>query len=91
MTKEAKKDKPKQGDLPTMEDRKIPELHAAAEEYADGRDDRMAMTKKEVDLKTRLIDLMHRFKKTTYSFNGLTIELIPEKEKVRVRIAKDVD
>ena len=86
-----KQPKPKQQDLPGMSERKIPDLHAAAESYAEGRDERMAHTKREVELKTRLLELMHKYKKTVYQFDDVKIEVVPEGEKVRVRIKKDGD
>lgn len=74
--------------LPTMEDSAITELNQAALDYAEGRDERMEMTKREVELKTKLIALMHKHGKTTYVYEDIEIELVPEGEKVKVRIRK---
>jgi hypothetical protein len=88
MAKAAATKRAKQKDLPGMEARRIGELDQAALDYAQGRDERMEMTKQEVELKTVLIALMHRFGKKTYKYEDIEIELVPEGEKVRVRIAK---
>jgi hypothetical protein len=62
--------------LPTMEDSAISELNQAALDYAEGRDERMEMTKREVELKTKLIALMHKHGKTTYVYEEIEIELV---------------
>ena len=86
-----KKVKPKQMDL--IENREIKELNEAAEAYADVRDERQALTRKEVESKGTLLDLMHKKKMSDYVSPGGTIEIhvIVEKEKVRVKIKKDSD
>lgn len=81
--------KAKQKELPGMEDKKLEDLEAAAVEYAEGRDERMEMTKKEVELKTNLMGMMHRYKKKTYVCDGIEINVVPEGEKVKVRIHKE--
>jgi hypothetical protein len=89
LPKAPKAKKAKQEDLPGMEDRKIAELEAAALEYAEGRDERMEMTKREVELKTKLIALMHKHGKTIYRCGDIEIEVVPEKEKIKVRVHKE--
>lgn len=84
--REKKKAQPR---LPSMEDSAITELNQAALDYAEGRDERMEMTKQEVELKTKLIALMHKHGKTVYKYEDIEIELVPEGEKVKVRIKKD--
>jgi hypothetical protein len=84
-----KQPKPKQASLPTMEDRRIPDLHSAAERYVEGRDERMAQTKLEVELKTKLIAKMHEHQKTTYLCDDIEIKLMPEGETVKVKRRKD--
>ena len=76
--------------LPGMEDRAIKPLHDAAEEYAEIRDERMRLTEREIALKTKVRDLMHKFNKTRYAYDGIEIELEqPDgEEKVKVKIAK---
>lgn len=82
--------KPKrQPNLPGIEDNKIAELEAAALEYAEGRDERMEMTKREVELKKSLLALMHRHKKTIYKCGEIEIRVVPEGEKVKVKIHKE--
>jgi hypothetical protein len=77
--------------LPGMEDAEIEELEEAAEEYADIRDQRQELTVEEVRLKKELLDLMHANKKTEYNHNGVSIKVVVESEKVKVRIKKDED
>jgi hypothetical protein len=85
-TKKSKEAPPR---LPTMEDSAIHELNQAALDYDEGRDERMEMTKREVELKTKLIALMHRHNRKTYVYEDIEIELIPEGEKVKVRVRKE--
>ena len=82
--------KAKQEALPTMEDRAIQALEECAEEYADIRDQRIALNTSEADLKKRVRSLMHQHKKTHYARNGIEIELTPPdgEEGVRVRVKK---
>lgn len=91
MAKSTATKRAKQKELPGMEDRRIADLDQAALDYAEGRDERMEMTKKEVELKTALIGLMHKHSKKTYTYNGISVELVPEGEKVKVRVAKEKD
>jgi hypothetical protein len=84
-----KKDTGKQESLPGMEDREITDLEDAARNYAAIRDQRMALTKKEVDLSDVLLQAMKRNKRDHYHRDGIDLKLIVEKEKVRVRITKD--
>ena len=81
-----KSKKAKQTDLPGMEERRIPDLHSAAERYAEVRDERMELTKAEVEQKQRLIELMHKHEKQEYRFDDVEIKLVVEKEKVKVKI-----
>lgn len=80
--------KPKQDALPGLENRKIKALQDAAMDYADIRDQRVALTAQEVELKQKLIDLMHKHERETYTYQGVTITLIHEEESVKVKIAK---
>jgi hypothetical protein len=91
MAKAAATKRAKQKELPGMEDRSIADLNQAALDYAEGRDERMELTKKEVELKTALIAMMHRHGKKTYKYEDIEIELVPEGEKVKVRIHKEKD
>lgn len=87
--KAPKKSKPKQKDLPGMEERRIPELHTAAENYAEVRDERMILTKKEVELKDELLGMMKKHGKESYKFDDVEIKVVHEKEKVKVKIHKE--
>lgn len=87
MAKKEKKPKPRQIDL--IEGRELKDIEDAALSYAENRDERMNALKEEVDLKKKLIDLMHKHKLNTYRHNGINIDLVAEKEKVKVKIKKD--
>ena len=89
--KDPEEKKPRQARLPEMEDPEIEALEAAAESYAGIRDRRQVLTTEEVRLKTELLDLMHKHEKTEYNHGGVSIKVLIEKEKVRVRIKKDED
>jgi hypothetical protein len=84
------KPKAKQKDLPGVE-KEITELQSKGMEYAAIRDERQALLQQEVVLKEELRALMKKHKKTKYSHKDVTIELVPEGEKVKVRIAKSKD
>lgn len=79
--------RPKQIDL--IEDREISELQKLAEEYAGIRDDRQELTRREVNLKDRLLSAMHRHKKTHYKYQDVEITIVKdETEDVKVKIKK---
>ena len=86
-----KRERPRQARLPGVEDPEIEELESAAEEYADVRDRRMALTKEEVRLQGELLTTMKKYDKTSYVHDGYDLKLVAEKEKVKVKIAKDKD
>jgi hypothetical protein len=81
--------KPRQKRLPQMDDPAIEELEALAEDYADVRDKRIALNKTEVDLQGRLLVVMKTRGKEKYHHGGITCTLVHEKEKVKVKIAKE--
>lgn len=83
-----KKKRPEQADLPGTEDSAIKPLEDAAKAYARVRDERMELTAEEAKRKAALIPLMHKYQKTTYRRHGIEINLIPEAEDVKVKIAK---
>jgi hypothetical protein len=85
--KEAKK--PRQARLPAVDDPEIEELEAAAEEYVEVRDRRMALTVDEVELKETLLSLMHKHSKQKYVHDGIEIRVVAKDETVKVKIAKD--
>lgn len=75
-----------QNELPGMEDRKLKDLHDAALEYAEIRDQRMALSAQEVELKTSLLALMHKYKKESYVYDGIEINIVHEEETVKVKV-----
>ena len=79
--------KPKTQNLPGIEGG-IPELEAAAEAYADIRDQRIALNVDEANLKATVLRLMHEHHKTVYQRGPVTITLVPEEETVKVRVRK---
>jgi hypothetical protein len=84
--KKAEKKPPKQKVLPGMKDRKLADLHEAALEYAAARDERMEKMKPESDAKATVLRLMKKHKKTVYRYNGVSVLLTVEKEKVTVKV-----
>lgn len=90
MPKKAKKSAVKkiarQKSLPGMSDRKVAAIENLALDYAEIRDQRMELSKQEVELKTKLIDLMHAQKRKTYQRGNINIELVVEAEKIKVRV-----
>ena len=80
---------PRQARLPGTEDPKIEGLHSAALDYAEIRDERMELTEREHELKTKLLALMHQHKKQSYHYNGVTITVVVEEETVKVRVKKE--
>lgn len=74
------------------EPKRIKELDDAAEDYREGRDERMEMTRIEVERKGRLIELMHKHKLNQYDIPGSDppeeVVLVTEKEGVKLRKKK---
>lgn len=73
---------------------RIPAIDEAAASYVKERDKRIRQTPREVETKTKLIDLLHAHEKEIgrdgegvlrYQFEGLSIELRHTEEKLRVR------
>src|SRR5260370_32971932 len=65
--------KPRQARLPEMEDPQIEELESAAERYAEIRDERMALTPREKQLKDDVLAAMKRHSKEKYHRDGTAI------------------
>lgn len=82
---------PRQQRLPGTGDAKLSDLHNAALDYADIRDQRQALTASEVELKGKLKDLMHKYKKEEYVYAGVSVTLVHEQENVKVRVKKESD
>ena len=92
--KKKKEKKPKhkiarQRRLPGVDDPKIESIHNAAMDYAEIRDERQGLTKREVDLKDKLHNLMKEHGLKTYKYGGVFVELVVEEETVKVRIRKE--
>jgi hypothetical protein len=83
--KEVKKG-PRQQQLPEMEDSKITVLEDLALSYAEVRDERQGLTKREVELKGKLLDLMKAQKKEHYHRGNIKIDVVHEKENVKVKV-----
>lgn len=75
--------------LPGMERRDDPEIEQAAERYREIRDERCALSQREADAKSALIQVMQNKKRSFYSYNGLTVQL-SNQPNVKVK-AKDED
>lgn len=82
------KGKAKQQRLPTMEDKVDKDLTRLVEAYVEARDERMALTKKEVDSKNLLALKMREKNLTTYRDDHFVVT-IDSVEKLKVR--KDGD
>lgn len=77
---------PRQQRLPAMEDSKISVLEDLALSYAEVRDERMGLSKSEVELKGKLLDLMKAQKKEHYHRGNIKIDVVHEKENVKVKV-----
>jgi hypothetical protein len=78
-----------QKELPGLENREITDLEKKALEYVEVRDQRMDLTKREVELQADLLTLMKTYKKREYKRDGIEIRIVVEKEKVKVKKAKE--
>jgi hypothetical protein len=92
---------PKTGDLPGIKGPgvapvRIKAVDDAAEEYVKVRDRRMGLTKKEVQAKQNLIDIIHKNAEKIgaddegimrYEYDDVVVELSPGKEQLKVRTA----
>lgn len=92
---------PKTADLPGISGKgvapvRIKAVDEKAEEYVRVRDRRMGLTKKEVQAKNELIDLLHKNAEKIgadgegimrYEYDDVVVELSPGKEQLKVRTA----
>ena len=85
---EEKPKKPRQARLPEMDDPEIEELEAAAQDYAEIRDERMALTPREKKLKDDLLAAMIRHNREKYVRGNIEIKVVREAATVKVRIKK---
>lgn len=74
--------------LPGMEPKTIATVRRAIEDYVEARDQRMALTKIEVEKKAKLMDAMKKAGITHYSVDGREADLDVE-ETVKARIAPE--
>jgi hypothetical protein len=82
---------PRQKKLPTMEDNRLEDLEDTALRYAEIRDERQALTRREVDAKDVLHTLMRRHEKVLYRVETMEIKIVAKDETVKVKILKDKD
>ena len=79
---------PRTAALPGLEDHGIKSLDDIAAAYADIRDQRMDLTRQEVDLKARAMKLMKKYERTTYTHNRIEITIEPGEESIKVKVPK---
>lgn len=65
--------------------KKIPAIEKAADKYTTARDERMALTKKEVETRANLAAVMHENSLTRYVYDDLLVTCVPGKEKIKVK------
>lgn len=82
---------PRQDVLPGVGDEKIAAIENAALDYAEIRDQRQELTTQEVNLKKKLLDLMHKKELTEYKRNGISVKVVLEQENVKVRVRESED
>lgn len=82
------KRKPRTPRLPGMEDAGIAALEKIAEEYADVRDDRIALSKREGEMQDDLLALMKKHRKTEYHHEDVHVWVQVTEEKVKVKIGE---
>jgi hypothetical protein len=88
MTKEKKPRKGKQTRLPGTERHDThPDIEEAAAKYVEARDERMSLTKREVETKAVLLATMkaHKLDKYRCDSEDLEVEIVPEGETVKVK------
>lgn len=78
---------PKQKVFKEMENQAIEKLEDLAEKYAFLRDQRMKLTKDEVELKSQIAREMNAAKKKHYQHNGIEIDISAE-DKIHVRVKR---
>ena len=87
-SKKVETKKPKQSRLPGMEDAAIAELESMAEQYADIRDHRIVLSKREGVMQDDLLSLLKKHKKTEYHHLDVHIWIVAVDEKVKVKIGE---
>lgn len=77
---------PRQPRLPEMEDAKIEALEDKALQYAEVRDERIGLSQREGELKGQLLDLMKAQKREHYHRGSIHIDIVHEKENIKVKV-----
>lgn len=80
--------KPRTPRLPGMEDAGIAELEKLAEKYADVRDQRMVLTKREAEMNADLLALMKKHGKTEYHHDEVHCWIKAKDERVKVKLGE---
>lgn len=80
--------RPRQALLPGTEDHAIKPLEDVAASYAEVRDERMDLNKREHELKQHALKLMKKYEKTIYRRDGIEIRVVAGEDDVKVRIKK---
>jgi hypothetical protein len=88
-TPKPKRGRPRQTELPGMEDKHLEDLENMARDYAGVRDERMALNRTESDLKEKLLALMKKHDKKMYRVEEMEIRVVVTEEKVKVRILEE--
>jgi hypothetical protein len=83
--------RPRAAALPGLEDHAIKPLEDCAEAYANIRDERMALTIRERDLKVATLKLMRKYDKTIYRHAGVEIVLVTGEDDVKVKVKRAED
>lgn len=83
--------KPRTPRLPGMEDAGIRELEKLAEQYADVRDQRMTLTKRESQMNADLLALMKKHDKTEYHHDEIHCWVKAKDERVKVKLGEIED
>lgn len=80
--------KPRTPRLPGMEDAGIPALEKVAEEYADVRDQRISLSKREGEMQDDLLALMRKHNKPEYHHEDVHVWVKATEMKVKVKIGE---
>lgn len=75
--------------IPGTEGPSFPDIDRAAEEYVEIRDERMALTEREVDARGRVINAMKEHKLHAYWSDDFIVELVDADARVKVRKDKE--
>lgn len=77
--------KPKQQHFEGMEPPRVPALDSAMESYVAVRDQRMELTKREVELRGKVEELLKTNQLTTYANEHFRAEIKPAETKLKVK------